>query len=330
MSQDKRFLSLSDLASLPQPSWLIEDMFERNSLVMLAGPSYSFKSFLLMDWILCMATGRPWNGKATSYCKVGYALGEGKASLFKRVKAWITYNNLTPEELKRLEDNFRVTFEVPQLASKASTDNMLADLEQEGFKPEVLAIDTFARSAVGLNENSQQDTGVWVESADRLRQLGYTVIFLHHTKKNTDPKFGGSIQYRGSTAIIGAMDTAMSLVRAENTCTLTITKQKDHDEGAPMRFRRLLIGSGSKEQSCVLVPMIGVDSRFTDDSINNLEPEPPRDLEVVEDVLAEVLEDADYPSDSVRAQALSRRTGLSFTAARSRIFRAKPRENVII
>lgn len=319
---DKRFLSLSDLRNLPKPSWLIEGLFERGSLVMLAGPSYSFKSFLLLDWLLCMASGRKWLGRTTAACKVGYALGEGKSSLLKRVQAWITYNDLSKEEIARIEENFKITFEVPQLASKASTDNMLADLEAEGFKPEVIAVDTFARSMVGMDENDQKDTGLWVEQADRLRQVGYGVIFLHHTKKNTE---NGTV-YRGSTAIIGAMDTAMMLIRSENTCTLTVTKQKDHDEGAPMKFRRILVGGGD-DQSCVLTPTVVMDSRHAEPEPN---PEDIGPLENVNLVLAEVLEDATYPSDRVRADALAKRTGISWSAAQSRISRANKEVKKII
>lgn len=301
---------------MPAPSWMIEGLFERSSLVMLAGPSYSFKSFLLLDWLLCMASGRDWCGRKTTPARVGYALGEGKLSLLKRVQAWITYNDPTTSQLERLKANFRTTFDVPQLASKASVDNMLADLEIEGYKPDVIAIDTFARSMVGLDENDAKDTGLWVEQADRLRQIGYGVLFLHHTKKNTE--FGNV--YRGSTAIMGAMDTAMTLVRSENTCTLTVTKQKDHDEGAPMRFRRILVGAGGNEQSCVLVPSMMIDSRFMgDEEIGAINNGPREDLN---EVLADVLEDGTFKSDSARAEALAKRAGISWSAAQSRISRA--------
>lgn len=314
MAIEKRWLSLDDLTNMPVPSWMIEGLFERSSLVMLAGPSYSFKSFLLLDWMLCMASGRTWNGKRTAEAKVGYALGEGKASLMKRIQAWITYNDLTKEELDKVQANFRTTFEVPQLASKASTDNMLADLEREGFKPDILAVDTFARSMVGLDENEAKDTGLWVESADRLRQLGYTVVFLHHTKKNMET----GVAYRGSTAIMGAMDTAMTLVRTGNTATLNITKQKDHDEGAPMRFRRVMVGVGN-DSSCILAPSFIVDSRYAVEESAEPEGHP---IEDIKTVIPAILEDATFETDAARARALSIRCGISFSAAQSRISRA--------
>lgn len=304
-----RFLSLTDLNNMPSPQWLIKDLFERNSLIMLAGPSYSFKSFLLIDWILCMASGRNWLGRPTIPCKVGYALGEGKSSLIKRIAAWVKYNDLTPDQETKLNENFRVTFEVPQMASKASVDNMLADIEREGFKPDVIAIDTFARSFVGLDENDARDTGLWIESADRLRQLGYSVIFLHHTKKNTE--FG--VQYRGSTAIIGAMDTAMTLVRDQANCTLTVTKQKDHDEGAPIRFKRMLVPISREESSCVLIHSPLVDERFAD---------PDQAYISVADMIDALIEDGTYTSDTDRANELRRRfPDLTDSAAKMRISR---------
>lgn len=304
-----RFLTLSDLSHMPVPQWLIDGLFERTSLIMLAGPSYSFKSFLLLDWLLCMASGRKWMGRTTQTCKVGYALGEGKSSLVKRIAAWIKYNQLSQEESDRLNENFRVTFEVPQLASRASVDNMLADLQESGFKPDVIAIDTFARSFVGLDENDAKDTGLWIESADRLRHLGYGVIFLHHTKKNTE--FG--VTYRGSTAIIGAMDTAMTLSRDGVNCTMTVTKQKDHDEGPDMVFQRALVPISKVESSCVLVgsrPVI--DSRFT---------EVHEGYEDANELIDSLLEDGTFKNDTERAASLGKKLDISVGAAKTRISR---------
>lgn len=307
MSTDQRFLTIDDLNNMPAPKWLISGMFEANSLVMLAGPSYSFKSFLLLDWLLNIASGRKWMGKETTHCRVAYVLGEGKASLIKRIKAWLTYNDLTPEEFKTLKENFRVTFEVPQMASKPSVDNFLADLTQADYKPEVIAIDTFARSFVGLDENDAKDTGLWVEQADRLRQLGYTVIFLHHTKKNTE--FG--VQYRGSTAIIGAMDTAFTLQRQDNYCTLKCDKQKDHDEGAPMRFRRIIVGKGDDE-SCVLTMAPTMDSRF--------EPAPMGEPDI-DNLIDALIANPLFKSDRERGRELARLTGMNENTGYSRIRR---------
>lgn len=220
------------------------------------------------------------------------------------------HEELTQKQKERLVENFVVSFEVPQMAQKTSLDNMLAELRTEGHEPDVIAIDTFARSFVGLDENSQKDTGLWVESAERLRHMGYTVIFLHHTKKNAE--FG--LQYRGSTAIMGAMDTAMVMEanKKKGIATLTVVKQKDHDEGDPLYFNRTIVATdGDAEGSVVLVPSMKMDERFTESGMK------------IDDTIKALLVDASYDSDRARARKLSELFGMSQSAAQSRIVRGK-------
>ncbi len=288
---EKRFLSIDDLSHLPKPRWAIDGLFEVNSLVMLCGPPGHYKSFMALDWILSMAVGRKWNHRPTTPAKVLYILGEGKASLLKRIDTWVRFQNLSAEEHARLVDNFRVDFDVAQFASKASVDNMLSQLVTEKFTPSVIVVDTFARSFVGLDENSQKDTGVWIESADRLRQLGMTVIFLHHTAKNTE--FG--FKFRGSSAIEGALDTSFVLHKdpRSGTIKLTCTKQKDHDEGNPMYFKtHEVIGPNGKEDSVVLVPAPMIDEGYTEEG------------QKIEEVILKLLADDTFMSDRARARRL--------------------------
>lgn len=309
---EQRFLSISQLTNLPAPQWLIAGMFEAGSLVMLAGPPGSYKSFLALDWILCMAGGRQWCGKPTVPCKVLYILGEGKASLLKRVQAWIQYHQLDQKEVEALNENFRVTFDVPQMTSKASVDNLLASLAGEQFHPSVIVIDTLARSFVGMDENSQRDAGMWIEQAERLRAAGHTVLWLHHTSKNTE--YG--LKYRGSSVILGAVDTAMTMQRdpqIKYSTVLTITKQKDHDEGSPMHFNVIKVKSpGNPEGSCVLsMAPQAIDERFSEEGVQT------------EEVIRELLKDESFPTDAARAKALAVKTGLSEQAAKTRISRKR-------
>lgn len=315
---NQRFFSIDDLSSLPKPQWLIDGLFELNSLVMVVGPPGAFKSFLAIDWALSMATKRKWNGRDTVQQKVLYVLGEGKSNLLKRLDAWTHYHQLEPSERTLLNENFRVSFDVPQLASPESVTMLQANLEAENFKPEVIVIDTFARSFVGMDENDAKDAGMWIERADKLRKLGYTVIFLHHTVKNTSEEFGG-VRYRGSSAIMGAMDTAFNFVKDKddkNISTLSCSKQKDHDDEFKLYFKRLKVQPpNSLEDSIVLVPTIKLDERFT--------PEFQEKEAKVKSTIANLMLNTTYKSDWERARELSRETGLSEAAAQSRITRAR-------
>lgn len=308
---DNKFFSIDELGEMPPPRWIISEMFEANSLVMVAGPPGSFKSFLVLDWLLCMASGKRWNGRPTEMSRVLYVLGEGRSSLLKRIQAWMHFNRLTQQEKASLQANFKVTFEVPQMAVKSSVDNMLVGLQAEGFQPNVIAIDTFARSFVGMDENSQKDVGLWVESADRLRNLGFTVIFLHHTAKNTE--FG--VRYRGSTAILGAMDTAMTLTRESDIphgVKLQVTKQKDHDEGDPQYFQRTLVTpTGTTESSVVLTVAEKMDERFTDEG------------QRMEEMIDELIADTSFATDGARARELCVHFDIMEATARKRFQRRR-------
>lgn len=277
---------------------------------MLAAPSYSFKSFMAVDWLCHMASGRQWNKRQTVPSKVCYILGEGKASLYKRIMGWVKYHKLTAEEYQRLKDNFVVTFVVPQLAAKETVDEMLEDLAEVGFNPTVVVIDTFARSLVGLDENSQKDTGLWVEQADRLRKLGMAVIFLHHTKKNTE--FGA--QYRGSSVIMAGMDTALLMTRdfATNRATLEVTKQKDHDEGPKMVFQQVLVGrKDDGTDSMVLVPTITVTTTSAAEN------------QQMDAMIDTMLNDPTFDSDRARAREISLNFNITEAGALSRLLRRK-------
>src|SRR3990167_5218359 len=105
-------------------------MFEEASLVMLAGPPASYKSFLALDWALCMASGKQWCSRETASCKVLYLLGEGKSNVLKRIQSWESHNRANRDEKRRIDDNFRISFEVPQMATKHDVDKLLRDLQQ--------------------------------------------------------------------------------------------------------------------------------------------------------------------------------------------------------
>jgi hypothetical protein len=305
VSLQTRFFTLDQLSHLPAPQWMVEGLFEANSLVMLSGPPGVYKSFLAIDWMMCMASGIQWHGKKTIPSRVLYVLGEGKSSLLKRCQAWATYHKVAGE---RLNDNFRVTFDVPAMAMKSSVDNMLAGLEAEKYVPNVVVIDTFARSFVGMDENSQEDVGLWIESAERLRNQGMTVIFLHHTAKNTE--FG--LKYRGSSALQGAVDTAMILARdnsgGKRIC-LKVDKQKDHDEGDPLYFTPQVICTdpNDTEGSVVLVPTVQLDERFTEDG------------KEASELATSLILDPNFKMDVDRANVLAMKFGISVSAAKKRI-----------
>lgn len=303
-----RLHTIDDLLKMPHPKWLIEDLFEANSLVMVAGAPGSFKSFLVLDWIMCMALGKPWHGKNVQPCKVLYILGEGKSSLLKRMLAWFTHHGCTNDkDFPRLNSNLRITFDVPQLRMKEHYGGLMTAITADaGFDPSVIVIDTFARSFVGGDENSSLDTGLWIKAAESLRAVGYTVIFLHHTRKNTE--FGH--QFRGSSAISGAMDTIITVVRnyEENFLKVAVTKQKDHDEGEPMLFRRQVVPTSEEGRDSMVLTLL-----------------PPTTRTAEERVLRDVMDNPSLTTAKAKIDEIAARLNIKPIAAKQRLWRFKER-----
>lgn len=306
MLQPIRLLTVDHLRKLPKPEWLVEGLFEKNALVMVAGAPGSCKSFLALDWMLCMATARSWNGRRVKPSKVLYILGEGSSGLLKRIQAWGEYHKCGQKEWEMLLQNLRISFDVPQLAAPATPDGqahapILTALVAEGFSPDVIVIDTFARSFVGRDENSSKDTGEWIKSAEELRSRGYTVVFLHHTRKNIE--FGH--QFRGSTAVSGAMDTIITVISDKRTGTIDVCvdKQKDHEQGKPLTFMPTQVSG----QDSLILKLLATSPRAQ------------------RDALKDVLEDKDLIGDRAKAKVLASKLDISEDAARSRLKRERER-----
>jgi hypothetical protein len=92
---DREFLDRDELRNLPTPEPLIEMVLPRGAYGIIRGRDQSFKSFVALDWALCLATGRPWQGHRCEKVGVLYIAGEGAYGLDKRVAAWESANSTT-------------------------------------------------------------------------------------------------------------------------------------------------------------------------------------------------------------------------------------------
>ncbi len=312
----EKFLTIDDLGNLPEPKWLIHGLFEQDGLVMLVGPPGSFKSFLAIDWALSLAVGRPWNQRAVKPSRALYVLGEGKASLLKRIQAWIHHSNLSQLERATLNANFRVSFDVPQLAVPRLATEFRDALDQDGFNPSVMVIDTLARSYVGKNENDPMDAGIWIDNVDKLRQRGMSVLALHHTRKNVE--YG--LKERGTTAWMGAMDSAFMLERNpegyRGYARLVCTKQKDHQEPEDVWMIHKHIRPNPDVEGSIILQE--VDAPGAEEAEAKAEEEA-----ALQAIIDSLLTNPSYNSDRQRAKVLAAKANILETTAHTKIHRAR-------
>jgi DNA-binding MarR family transcriptional regulator len=216
-------LSISDLVNLPAPSWLVEDLLPVGFDV-LFGPSNVGKSFLALDWSLCIASGLAWYGKQAKSGWVVYIAAEGVAGLYRRVQAWSHARNEPPPEQIRFIPNAVNLLDDSDVLKAATTITQLPE------QPVLIVADTMARCMVGGDENAAKDVGRFIAAVDELRIIsGAAALIVHHTGKDGEDE-------RGSSALRGAADAMLALRDDGADARLTCVKQKDAAAFDPWRL----------------------------------------------------------------------------------------------
>jgi hypothetical protein len=240
-AKEKRFslLTLAQLKAKPKPQFLIHGLLVKADTSLLTAKHASFKSFIALDMALCVACDIPFHKHEVARGPVVYIAAEGAVGLTKRAQAWCAHHSADPGE------NF-VVYDSPIQIHDAKTR---ADLIEEiaGLNPVLIVLDTLARCAVGLEENSSKDMGEFADALDALaKESGAHVMVVHHNNKGGD--------YRGSSAIPAAVGTHLSLERTGDTVTLTTEKQKDAEELQDLVFEKVEVsipGTYGEESSLV-------------------------------------------------------------------------------
>lgn len=232
-----RLLSLRELASAPPRAWLVPGIIPLDGLVCLFGAPGTGKTFVALDLALTVAWGmEQWLGVAVpprSPMGVVYVAAEGVAGLPARVSAWLSHaNSASPTARQRCygDEDVPIWFVGQALdltdeqAVMAFAQAITARRERPAHPIGLVVIDTLARCAPGADENSAQEMGVVVRHLDLLRTvLGTcTVLLVHHNTRSSPNAM------RGSSAVYGALETALSLVKDRHAALcLRTTKQKD-------------------------------------------------------------------------------------------------------
>ncbi len=188
------WLDRDDMDRLPGPESLLGTLLFRKSLIVLAGAPGSFKSFVALDWAATVSTGKSWQNHGAVRGSVVYLAGEGEAGFPKRLRAWEQEHNNGERVPLSL-------FPRPMALHKpdaAETEVMVASIVAR--RPDLVIIDTLNRYTPGMNENSAEEMGQFLQVASRIKdETGACVVVVHHTARD-----GGN--ERGSTALRGGSD----------------------------------------------------------------------------------------------------------------------------
>lgn len=210
------------------PNYLIDGVIETETMGVVFGDPGTYKTFVTLGMLLCVASGRPWHGRAVKQGPVVYIVGEGRQGIARRVLAWGKHNGVDVATLPFLVSSMSAALTDPKSVEEVAA--AIAEVTKKYGAPVVVCVDTLARNFQG-DENKTEDMTSFVSNVDRLGNSCVRLI-VHHSG------LGDKTRSRGNSALKGALDFEFCMAkRVDGIVEMNNTKMKDAPEWTePMRF----------------------------------------------------------------------------------------------
>ena len=192
---------------------VVEGILVKEGVTDLCAPGGGFKTWLAMQLGTQVVKGQDFAGRKTRQMPVYYADYENPISLDcdrakivgdSDMKLWHNSNQIPPP---RLDSEEWILY--------------------KALPPGLLIIDTL-RSSQLLDTNSDRDMAIVMTRMKELRDIGFTILILHHT-----PKINDKI-YKGSTTISDLADCVLLLERVREVGS---DRTVDDEDGEDYPFR---------------------------------------------------------------------------------------------
>lgn len=217
--------SAAELVKRPPVRWRISGILPEEGFVALYGPPACGKSFLTLDMLAHVASGRNWFGHRVRQSPVAYVAFEGAHGVPQRVMAF-------QREYWALDQISFIEAPTISLVDPADREALIDVLRQHLLTNGVLCIDTLAASAPGIDENSSEGMGKLISELQAIQyEVGGCILVVHHTGKDRERGL------RGWSGLNGALDAAIEVMKAgRDTRVWRLTKAKDGQDGLNALF----------------------------------------------------------------------------------------------
>lgn len=226
--------------------WIIKGVLPHAELGVLYGESGSGKSFIALDLAAAIALGNDWRGHKVKQGKVVYVAAEGANGFRNRLRAYSHQHQLDLESLP-----LHIIHAAPNLLDKTDALDVAKAILSIG-RPDLVIVDTLAQTMPGGNENGGEDMGRALAHCKGIhRATGALVLLVHHSGKDS------SKGARGWSGLRAAADVELEVVRSDQERMLSVTKQKDGDDGAEFGFKLVQVTvdideDGDDVTSCIV------------------------------------------------------------------------------
>lgn len=179
---------------------LVEDLLPQIGLATIYGPSTVGKSFVALDWVATIGTGRSLFGRDTESVGIIYLAFEGFHGIKKRIHGIKQEKGLRAVALELVDAPWTLTEEVDWAGMRAHITASNERLEETGFPLGVIVVDTLTAAYAGTDANSQAEVTKAMKHLKRLAMdLKCLVLVIGHTGKDTARGMVGSFAYKSES-----------------------------------------------------------------------------------------------------------------------------------
>lgn len=199
--------------------YIVKNLLLKSQVSMLAGPPNLGKSSIVASLAAHVASGRDIGPIRTEKAVVLYIAAEDANGILER--AWPMMHNAEATNTAPLAV-FDMAFNLMNIAEIESFIEYTYRLrEAVNYDALFIVIDTLNLSIGDGDENSAQDMGRVIGHAQKIaRKTEAHVMIVHHTGTSADDR------PRGSTAMIGNIDTLLTLAAAQTPGQVVMVQQK--------------------------------------------------------------------------------------------------------
>lgn len=268
-----RTFTRGGLKTLPKPEPLIEGWLDLRTAGVLIGEDQTNKTFLLIAWACCIATGTPWFGQkiCVEPSPVILVIGEGGSGLDDRIAAWESANGVSVPD-----DMLTVHLQPDSITKRDVWDELTEHAVQIGAR--FVAFDTFSSLAPEADETN--------DIAPVIRRLSEFVVAIdgcgllaHHTGWGSQDRARGGSQFERNTDFV---IVAKKLVEGQSNSPVSLTQKKVKDgreNGTQLTVHRVPEG-----ESCVLETVENTRQQTWTEQILELLRDEPREHKTMRSV----------------------------------------------